>query len=281
MTEKQRKPPYRTTHFIAKIRTREVPNTRQNCDIQSPSDGTKWPYAGIFSQPFKLLQRGWARGARNKERMRRAPPRSRLRYRSYTHRFRPRTLLLISIIRRKVNMWSNCLLMSSRHAISELYSPVQALRTKADRSRAGMPGEGWRHALRQREGEREIHPRQKFDTTIHSEKNDFPHNRFILQTLEGGTGKMPFPWSEEDDDVNFQQLYVFAMNNKASPPSTNTFKKWRDLFPCFSRLESRLAGEYTAIKLYRYSNSERSCGGCRRPAVPGATYAVLADLKGY
>jgi hypothetical protein len=31
--------------------------------------------------------------------------------------------------------------------------------------------------------ERNIHPSQKFDATIHSEKNDLPHNSFIMQTL--------------------------------------------------------------------------------------------------
>jgi hypothetical protein len=36
------------------------------------------------------------------------------------------------------------------------------------------------------------------------------------------------------------------MNNKTSPPSTNTTKKCRELFPYFPSLESRLAGEYTA-----------------------------------
>jgi hypothetical protein len=46
-------------------------------------------------------------------------------------------------------------------------------------------------------------------------------------------------------NVNFQQLYVFAMNNKASPPSTNPTKKCRDLFPYFPSLEGRLAGEHT------------------------------------
>jgi hypothetical protein len=34
------------------------------------------------------------------------------------------------------------------------------------------------------------------------------------------------------------------MDNKASPPSTNTSKKYRDLFPYFPRLEGRLAGEH-------------------------------------
>jgi hypothetical protein len=31
--------------------------------------------------------------------------------------------------------------------------------------------------------ERDIHPSQKLYATIHSEKNDFPHNSVILQTL--------------------------------------------------------------------------------------------------
>jgi hypothetical protein len=34
-------------------------------------------------------------------------------------------------------------------------------------------------------------------------------------------------------NVDSQQLYVFAMNNKAYPPSTNTSKKCRSLFPHF------------------------------------------------
>jgi hypothetical protein len=46
-------------------------------------------------------------------------------------------------------------------------------------------------------------------------------------------------------NVNFQQLYVFAMNNKASPPSTDPTKKCGALFPYFPSLESRLAGEHT------------------------------------
>jgi hypothetical protein len=32
------------------------------------------------------------------------------------------------------------------------------------------------------ERDRDIHPSQKFDASIHSEKNDIPHNSFILQT---------------------------------------------------------------------------------------------------
>jgi hypothetical protein len=46
---------------------------------------------------------------------------------------------------------------------------------------------------------------------------------------------------------NFQQLYVFAMNSKASPPSTNTTKKCKALFPYFPWLKSRLAGEHTVV----------------------------------
>jgi hypothetical protein len=42
-------------------------------------------------------------------------------------------------------------------------------------------------------------------------------------------------------------MYVFAMNDKASPPSSNTSKKCKDLFPYFSSLESRLAGEHTVV----------------------------------
>jgi hypothetical protein len=45
-------------------------------------------------------------------------------------------------------------------------------------------------------------------------------------------------------NVNFQQLYVFAMNNKASSLSTNLTKKCRDHFPYLPSLESRLAGEH-------------------------------------
>jgi hypothetical protein len=32
------------------------------------------------------------------------------------------------------------------------------------------------------DGERDIHRSKKIYATIHSEKNDFPHNSFILQT---------------------------------------------------------------------------------------------------
>jgi hypothetical protein len=71
--------------------------------------------------------------------------------------------------------------------------------------------------------ERDIHPSQKLYATIHSEKMT---NLTIVFSA----------------NVNFQQLYVFAMNNKASPPST---KKCRALFPYFPSLESRLAGENT------------------------------------
>jgi hypothetical protein len=45
-------------------------------------------------------------------------------------------------------------------------------------------------------------------------------------------------------NVNSQQKYVFAMNNKASPPSTNTSNKCSYLFPYFPSLEGRLAGEH-------------------------------------
>jgi hypothetical protein len=85
--------------------------------------------------------------------------------------------------------------------------------------------------------ERDEHRSQKFYATIHSEKMT-PHNSFILQTS--------------------QQLYVFAMNNKASPPSTNPTKKYSALFPYFPSLEGRLAGEHTVYYViqrhYRYRN---------------------------
>jgi hypothetical protein len=42
-------------------------------------------------------------------------------------------------------------------------------------------------------------------------------------------------------------MYVFAMNNKASPPSTNPSKKCRALFPYFPSLESRIANEHTVL----------------------------------
>jgi hypothetical protein len=48
------------------------------------------------------------------------------------------------------------------------------------RALAGMQGDGWRHSVRRR---KRYTPCQKFDATIHSEKNDIPHNSFILQTL--------------------------------------------------------------------------------------------------
>jgi hypothetical protein len=72
----------------------------------------------------------------------------------------------------------------------------------------------------------DIHPSQKFDATIHSEK--MTSSQYFYSA-----------------NVNFQQLFVFAMNNKASPPSTNTTKKCRDPFLCFPSSESRLAGEHT------------------------------------
>jgi hypothetical protein len=71
--------------------------------------------------------------------------------------------------------------------------------------------------------EREKHRGQKLYATIHSEK--MTNLTIVFST-----------------NVNFQQLYVFAMNNKAPPPSTNPSKKCRALFP---RLEGRLAGEHT------------------------------------
>jgi hypothetical protein len=77
--------------------------------------------------------------------------------------------------------------------------------------------------------ERDIHPSQKLYATIHSEK--MAHLTIVFSA-----------------NVNFQQLYVFVMNNKTSPPSTNPTKKCRALFPYFSSLESRLAGEHTALK---------------------------------
>jgi hypothetical protein len=49
---------------------------------------------------------------------------------------------------------------------------------------AGMRGDGWRHAVRQRY----IHPSQKFDATTRSEKNYFPHNSFFLQTFISSSG---------------------------------------------------------------------------------------------
>jgi hypothetical protein len=80
--------------------------------------------------------------------------------------------------------------------------------------------------------ERDIHPSQKFNVTIHSE--EMTYLKILLFK-----------------NVNFQQLYVFAMNNKASPPSTNTTKEYKDLFPYFPSLESRLAGEHTVhLRIY-------------------------------
>jgi hypothetical protein len=49
-------------------------------------------------------------------------------------------------------------------------------------------------------------------------------------------------------NVNFQQLYVFAMNKKASPLSTNPTEKCRVLFPYFPIFESR--SKYHAMKTY-------------------------------
>jgi hypothetical protein len=48
-------------------------------------------------------------------------------------------------------------------------------------------------------------------------------------------------------NVNFQRLYVFAMNDKVSPPciNINTSSKCSYLFPYFLSLESRLASEQT------------------------------------
>jgi hypothetical protein len=74
--------------------------------------------------------------------------------------------------------------------------------------------------------ERDIHPSQKFYVTIHSKELLF--SQYFCSA-----------------NINFQQLYVFTMNNKASPPSTNPTKKCRALFPYFPSLESRLAGEDT------------------------------------
>jgi hypothetical protein len=52
------------------------------------------------------------------------------------------------------------------------------------------------------------------------------------------------------------QLYAFAMNNKASPPSTNTSKKCRDLFPYFPSLE----GAWLAN--IQYPNLSSFCRNC-------------------
>jgi hypothetical protein len=73
--------------------------------------------------------------------------------------------------------------------------------------------------------ERDIHRSQKCYATIHSEK--MSHLTIVYSA-----------------NANFQQLYVFAMNNKASPPSTNPTKKCRALFPYFPSFEGRLAGEH-------------------------------------
>jgi hypothetical protein len=74
--------------------------------------------------------------------------------------------------------------------------------------------------------ERDIHPSQKLYATVHSEK-------MTCLTIDFSS------------NVNFQQLYIFAMYNKASPPSINPTKKCRALFPYFPSLESRLADEHT------------------------------------
>jgi hypothetical protein len=44
-------------------------------------------------------------------------------------------------------------------------------------------------------------------------------------------------------NVNSQQLYVFAVNSKASPPSVNSSDKCSHLFPYLPSLEICLAGE--------------------------------------
>jgi hypothetical protein len=62
-------------------------------------------------------------------------------------------------------------------------------------------------------------------------------NFILLSILK----KMTFLTIVFSANVNFQQLYVFAMNNKASPPSTDPTKKCRDLFPYLPSLDSRLA----------------------------------------
>jgi hypothetical protein len=58
-------------------------------------------------------------------------------------------------------------------------------------------------------------------------KNYLPHNSFILQTLISSSC-MFSRWTK-----------------KKSPPSTNTSKNCRDLFPYFPSLQSRLADEHT------------------------------------
>jgi hypothetical protein len=57
--------------------------------------------------------------------------------------------------------------------------------------------------------------------------------------------KMTYLTNFYSANVNFQQLYVFAMNSKASPPSTNLTKKCRALVPYIPCLESRSVGEHT------------------------------------
>jgi hypothetical protein len=47
-------------------------------------------------------------------------------------------------------------------------------------------------------------------------------------------------------NVNSQQLHVFAMNNKASPPP-NTSNKCNYFFPYFHSLDRRLSGEQTVL----------------------------------
>jgi hypothetical protein len=73
---------------------------------------------------------------------------------------------------------------------------------------------------------RDIYRSQKFYATIHSEKMIYLTIVFSL-------------------NAKFQQLYVFAMNNKASPPSTKPTKKCRALLLYFPSLEGRLADEHT------------------------------------
>jgi hypothetical protein len=55
--------------------------------------------------------------------------------------------------------------------------------------------------------------------------------------------KMSFLTIVFSANVNFQQLYVFAMNNEASPPSTDPAKKFR----YFPSLDRRFAGEHTVV----------------------------------
>jgi hypothetical protein len=49
-------------------------------------------------------------------------------------------------------------------------------------------------------------------------------------------------------NINFQQLCVFAMDDKASPTSVNTSNKCGYLFPFFPSLERQLAGEQTILR---------------------------------